>query len=87
MWECEWWSFYKTTNHVKLFIRENFHYRRSLTENQLLEGIKKGNQFDYVQCDIEVRENLRANSANFPPIFKNSLVGKNDSGDLVNTYA
>ena len=42
MWECERWNFYKTTTNVKLHIRENFPYRRSLTEQQLLEGIKKG---------------------------------------------
>ena len=62
-------------------------YGRSLTEHQLLEGRKKGNLFGYVQCDIEVPENLRANFANFPPIFKNILVSKNDIADLMKTYA
>ena len=47
----------------------------------------KGNLFGYVQCNIEVPENLRANFANFPPIFKNTLVSKNDIGDLMKTYA
>ena len=70
MWECEWWRLYKTAIFVKLHIRENFLYRRSLTEQQLLEGIKKGNLFGYVQCDIEVPEILRANFANFPPIVR-----------------
>ena len=86
-WECEWWRLYKTTTNVKLQIPENFPYRRSLSEHQLLEVIKKGNLFGYVQCDIEVPENLRANLANFPPIFKNNLVSKNDIGDLMKTYA
>ena len=40
-WECEWWRFYKTTANVKLQFREIFTYRRSLTEQQLLEGRKK----------------------------------------------
>ena len=87
MWECEWWRFYKTTANVKLHIRENFPYRRSLTEQQLLEGIKKASLFGYVQYDIEVPENLRVNFANFPPILKNTLVSKNDIGDLMKTYA
>ena len=47
----------------------------------------KANLFGYVQCDIEAPENLRANVANFPPIFKNTLVGKNDIGDLMKAYA
>ena len=87
MWECEWWRLYKTTTNVKLHIRENFPYRRSLTEHQLLEGIKKGNLFGYVQCDIKVPGNLKSNFANFPPIFKNTLISKNYVGDLMETYA
>ena len=87
MWECEWWRLYKTTTNVKLHIGENFPYRRSLTEQQLLEGIKKGSLFGYVQCDIEAPEKLSVNFANFPPIFKNTLVSKNDIGDLIKTYA
>ena len=87
MWECEWWRLYKTSTIVKLHVREKFLYRRSLTEQQLLEGIRKGNLFGYVQCDIEVPEKLRANLARFPPVFKNILVSKNYIGDLIKTYA
>ena len=87
MWEFECWRLYKTTSNVKLHIRGNFPYRRSLTEQQPLERIKKGSLFGYVQCDIEVPENLRVNFANFPPIFKNTSVSKNDIVDLMKTYA
>ena len=72
LWEREWWRLHKTTTNVKQKTRENFLYRQSLTEQQLPEGIKKGNLLGYVQFDIEVPENLRANFSNFPPIFKNT---------------
>ena len=84
MWECERWRICKTTTNVKLQVPKNFFYRRSLTEQQLLGGIKKGNQLGYVQCDIEVPKNL---TANFPPKWKNTSVSKNDIGDLRKTYA
>ena len=87
MWECEWWRLYKTTNNVKLHIRQILPHRRSLTEQQLLEGIKKENLLGYVQCDIELPEILKANFANCPPIFRKTLVSKNDIGDLMKTYA
>ena len=87
MWECERWRLYKANTNVKLHIRENCPYRRSLTEQPLLEGIKKGSLLGYFQCDIEVPENLRVNFANCPPIFKITLVSKNDIGDLMETYA
>ena len=87
MWECEWWRLYKTTNTVKQLIREHFPYRRSLAAEQLLEERKRGTFFGYVQCDIEVPENLIANFANFPPLFKSTLVSKSDIGDLMKNYA
>ena len=87
IWECEWWRLYKTTANIKLHMRENFLYRRSLTEQQLLEGKKNRSLFGSVQCDIEVPENLRVNFANFPPIFKNIFVSKNDIGGLMKKYA
>ena len=40
-----------------------------------------------MQCNIEVPENLRANFANFLPIFKKTLVSKNHIGDLMKNYA
>ena len=87
MWECDWWRLYKTTNTVKQHIREHFPYRRSHAAEQLLEEIKKGKLFGYVQCDIEVPESLRSKFVNFPPIFKNTLVSKSDIGDLMKNYA
>ena len=50
----KWWRLYKTITIGKLHIPENFPHRRSLTEQQLPEEIKKGNLFGYVQCNIEV---------------------------------
>ena len=64
MWGCECGRLNKTTTSCKLHIRENFFYRRSLREQQLAEGIKKGNLYGYVQCDIEVPKNVSANFAN-----------------------
>ena len=87
MWEREWWRLYKTTNTVKQHVREHFPYRRSLAAEQLLEEMKKGKFFGYVQCVIEVPENLRSKNNKFPPIFKNTLDSKSDIEELIKTYA
>ena len=87
MWECEWKRLHKTTNTVKQHIREHFPYRRSLAAEQLLEEIKKGKIFGYVQFDIEVSEDLRENNANFPPMLKNTFVSKSDIEPLLKIYA
>ena len=64
-WEGEWWNLYKTTTCVKERLREYFAYKRPLREERLLQQIRSGKLFSYVQCDIEVPEELRKNLARF----------------------
>ena len=85
--ECEWWSLYKTDASVKSHLRENFPYERPLSEEQLLQGIIDGRLFGYVQCDIEVSDHLQKYFSNFPPIFKNTVVSREDIGSLMREYA
>ena len=87
MWECEWWSLYKTDASVENHLRENFPYRRPLSEEGLMQEIIDGRLFGYVQCDIEVPEHLRDYFSNFPPIFKNTVVSRDDIGNLMKLYA
>ena len=52
-----------------------------------MEQIRSGKVIGYVQCDIEVPEQLKEKFANFPPIFKNTNVGRHDIGLLMKDYA
>ena len=52
-----------------------------------MQGIIDGRLFGYVQCDIEVPEHLRDYFSNFPPIFKNIAVSRDDIGNLMKQYA
>ena len=70
MWESEWWNLYKTTTCVKQHLRESFRYKCPLREESLLEQIRSCKLFGYVQCDIEVPEELKEKFANFPPSSK-----------------
>ena len=87
MWECEWWSLYKNDASVKSHLRENLLYKLPLSEEQLLLGIINGQLFGYVHCDIEVPEHLRSYFSNFPPLFKNTVVSREDVGNLMRDYA
>ena len=68
-------------------MRVSFPYKRPLREETLLEQIRSGNLFGFVQCDIEVTEELKMNFATFPPVFKNTNVGRHDIGLLMKDYA
>ena len=70
MWEKEWWNLYKTTTCVKEHLREYFPYERPLREERLLQQIRSGKLFAYVQYDIEVPEELKKNLARFHPFSK-----------------
>ena len=87
MWECEWWSLYETDASVKSHLRENFPYRRPLSEEQLLQGIIDGRLFGYVQCDVEMPAHLRDYVSKFPPRFKKVVVSRDDFGNLMKQYA
>ena len=87
MWECEWWNLYKTTTCVKEHLRESFPYKRPLREENLLEQIRSGILFGFVQCDIELPEELKKKITSFPPTFKNTNVGRQDIGSLMQDYA
>ena len=52
-----------------------------------MQRIIDGRLFGYVQCDIEVPEHLRDYFSNFPPIFKITVVSRDDIGDLMKQYA
>ena len=86
-WECEWWSRYKTDTSVKSHLRENFHYKRLLSEEKHLRGIIDGRHFGYAHCDIEVPDHLQNSFSNFPSIFKTTVVSREDFGNLVREFA
>ena len=52
-----------------------------------MHGIERGRLFVYFQFDLKVPEHLKAYFANFPPIFRNTVVSRNDIGDLMKEYA
>ena len=68
-------------------MRESFPYKRPLREERLLEQTRSGKLFGYVQCDIEVPEELKKKLANFPSILKNTNIGRHDIGLLMKDYA
>ena len=58
-----------------------------MREETLLEQRRSGKLLGFVQCDIEVPEDLRKKFANFPPIFETTNVGRHDIGLLMKDYA
>ena len=80
MWECESWKLYKTDVSVKGHLRESFPYKHPVRQDKLLDQMKSGALFGQVQFDINVSEHLGGQFANFPSIFKNKNVCRQNIG-------
>ena len=72
---------------LKNHIRKNFPYKLPLSKETLLTRIHEDKLFGHVQCDLEVPEVLRERFANFPPIFKNCDVARENIGKFMLEYA
>ena len=52
-----------------------------------MQDINSRRLFGYVQRELKFPEHLKAYFANFRPIFENTVVSRNDIGDLMKEYA
>jgi G:T-mismatch repair DNA endonuclease (very short patch repair protein) len=59
---------------------------RSMTEGEVLDLIVNEKMFGLVLCDIHVPENLKTKFREFPPIFKNCDITRDDIGDFMKTF-
>ena len=87
MWECERSILYKTDASVKSHLRKNFPYRLPSNEEGIMQGLIDGRLFRYVQCDIEVLENLQDYFSNFRPLLKTTAVSRDALGNMMKQYA
>ena len=87
MRECEWRDQVQKSSILKDHVRKNFPYKLPLSKETLLTRIHEDKFSGYVQCDLEVPEELCERFANFPPIFKNCDVGRENIGNFKLEYA
>ena len=90
MWECEWKEMKKKNAELKEFLkklRRPNDFRRQMTEQQILNGVRNDTFFGLVECDIEVPQHLRKHFSEMAPIFKNINISLNDIGEMMRDYA
>ena len=88
IWECQWKKCRTdNTNGVKDFLKSNYPFQPSMNKNSLIEKIKRGELFGVVDCSLEVPEEMYPYFEDFPPIFKNCEVGRDDIGDHMKEFA
>ena len=73
----------KKNDFVKQQLGEVFPRKMTLREEKIFRNTFSASRFGYDQCDIDLPENLREASANFPTIFKNIFFGGDDNGPFM----
>ena len=91
MWECEWLAQKSTNLNIKQFLSDNNIGFKSVlqgnvTQALIIEKVKRGEFFGFVQCDIYVPDHLQPYFSDLPPIFKNTNVSRDDIGEHMNKY-
>ena len=61
--------------------------RRRLSFQKILKGVQSGELFEFVLADIYTPNHLKPFFNEFPPIFKNVMVGREDIGELMKGFA
>ncbi|XP_070178816.1 uncharacterized protein, partial [Littorina saxatilis] len=93
-WECEWEEEKQQNASVREFLQAHiprhidpFRGLAKITCTDIVQAVKQGSLFGLVQCDVEVPERLRDYFSEMPPIFKNTVVGREVIGEFMKTYA
>ena len=73
MWECQWWSLYKTDATVKSYLRANFPYKRPLSEEQLLKELLMGDSLAMSHVILKCLNTCATNFLTFPQFSKTLL--------------
>ena len=91
IFECEWSRVKSKSPGIKQFIDElsyrEMSERKAMTEKSIIDAVKGKRFFGFVEVDIQVPSSLRSEYSEFPPIFKNASISRNDLSPLMFQFA
>ena len=91
IWECDWRQQVERTPNIKEFLNafylSTYGDSRELTQDKILQRVKDGKLFGFVECDIAVPEHLIHRFSEMPPIFKNVNLDRSHLSDHMKQFA
>ena len=90
IWEKDWEALLTQRPDIKAYISQHrtyTHFKKYLNQDQIIQYIQDGRLFGFVECDIEVPDQLKEYFSKMTPIFKNVDVCLNDVGESMQEYA
>ena len=90
IWEKDWQALVTQRPKIKAYLFQHHtytHFKKYLNQIQIIQYIRDGHLFGFVECDIEVPNHLKDYFSEMTPIFKNTEVSLKDVGQHTQEYA
>ena len=90
IWKKDWQALLTQQPEIKDYLAQHrtfTHFKKCLTQDQIIQYIRDGHLFGFVECDTEVPDHLKEYFSEMTPIFKNDDVCLNDIGEFMQKYA
>lgn len=89
-WECEFDQELKENKLLADFCKKlnlGIDNRHSLSQTQILKGVKDGSFFGMVECDITTPDELKPYFEEFQPVVKHAMVDRDSIGEHMKKFA
>ena len=90
MWKKDWQALLSQRPEIKNYLAQHrtfTHFKKYLSQDQIIKYIQDGHLFGFVECDIGVPEHLKEYILEMTPIFKYVDVCLDDVGEFMQEYA
>ena len=74
IWEKDWQALLTQRPEIKVYLAEHrtyTHFKKYLTQDQIIQYIQDGHLLGFVECDIEVPDHFKEYFSEMTPILKN----------------
>ena len=81
IWEKDWQALLTQRPEIKVCLAQHHthtHFKKYLTQDQIIQHIQDGHLFGFVECDIEIPDHLKKYFSEMMPIFKNTDICLDD---------
>ena len=90
MWEEDWQALLTQCPKIKTYLAQHrtfTHFKKYLSQDQIIKYIQDGHLVGFLECDIEVPDHLKEYFSEMTPILKNVDVCLDDVGEFMQEYA
>ena len=90
IWEKDWQTLLTQRPEIRVYLGQHrtcTHFKKYLSQDQIIQHIQDEHLFGFGECDIEVPDHLKEYFSEMTPVFKNVDLCLDDVGKFMQEYA